>query len=108
MPEFARILLGCQRSTLDVEAAIGDTSKIDVIWVPGEGSSIGNATGGRKFARHHLCVDHHATPRHCEIWSAPTLGSVRSLQLVDAGRPPPLADADPMLRRLGPRSSFSR
>ena len=39
---------------LDVEAAAGDTSKIDLIWVPGEGSSTGNVTGGRKFARHHL------------------------------------------------------
>jgi hypothetical protein len=38
---------------LDVEAAAGDTSKIDLIWVPGEGSSTGNVTGGRKFARHH-------------------------------------------------------
>jgi len=36
----------------DVEAAAGDTSKIDLIWVPGEGSSTGNVTGGRKFARH--------------------------------------------------------
>jgi hypothetical protein len=40
---------------LDVEAAAGDTSKIDLIWVPGEGSSTGNVTGGRKFARHHFC-----------------------------------------------------
>jgi hypothetical protein len=39
---------------LDVEAAAGDTSKIDLIWVPGEGSSTGNVTGGRKFARHHF------------------------------------------------------
>ena len=39
---------------LDVEAATGDTSKIDLIWVPGEGSSTGNVTGGRKFARHHF------------------------------------------------------
>jgi hypothetical protein len=39
---------------LDVEAAAGDTSKIDLIWVPGEGSSTGNVMGGRKFARHHL------------------------------------------------------
>jgi hypothetical protein len=38
----------------DVEAAAGDTSKIDLIWVPGEGSSTGNVTGGRKFARHHF------------------------------------------------------
>ena len=36
---------------LDVEAATGDTA--DVIRVPGEGSSTGNVTGGRKFARHY-------------------------------------------------------
>ena len=35
---------------LDVEAASGDTSKVDLIWVPGEGI----VTGGRKFARHHF------------------------------------------------------
>jgi hypothetical protein len=39
---------------LDVEAAAGDASKFDLIWVPGEGSSTGDVTGGRKFARHHL------------------------------------------------------
>jgi len=38
---------------LDVEAATGDTSMADVIRVPGEGSSTGNVTGGRKFARHY-------------------------------------------------------
>jgi hypothetical protein len=38
---------------LDVEAATGDTSMADLIWVPGEGSSTGNVTGGRKFARHY-------------------------------------------------------
>ena len=41
---------------LDVEAAAGDTSKIDLIWVPGEGSSTGNGTGGRKFARHYFAA----------------------------------------------------
>jgi hypothetical protein len=49
---------GCEGSStadrLDVEAAAGDTSKIDLIRVPGEGSSTGNVTGGRKFARHHF------------------------------------------------------
>jgi hypothetical protein len=35
---------------LDVEAASGDTSKVDLIWVPGEGI----VTGGRKFARHYF------------------------------------------------------
>jgi hypothetical protein len=43
---------------LDVEAAAGDTSKIDLIWVPGEGSSTGSVTGGRKFARHHFASCH--------------------------------------------------
>jgi hypothetical protein len=37
---------------LDVEAATGDTSMTDLIWVPGDGSSTGNVTGGRKLARH--------------------------------------------------------
>ena len=32
----------------------GDTSLADLIWVPGEGSSTGNVTGGRKFARHYF------------------------------------------------------
>src|ERR1700722_10763871 len=32
----------------------GDTSLADLIWVPGEGSSTGNVTGGRKFARHFI------------------------------------------------------
>jgi hypothetical protein len=32
----------------------GDASKADLIWVPGEGSSTGNETGGRKFARYHF------------------------------------------------------
>ena len=39
---------------LDVEAATGDTSLADLTSVPGEGSSTGNVTGGRKFARHHF------------------------------------------------------
>ena len=38
---------------LVVEAATGDTSKGDLIWVPGEGTSTGNVTGRREFARHH-------------------------------------------------------
>jgi hypothetical protein len=32
----------------------GDTSLADLIWVPGEGSSTGNVTGGRKLARHYF------------------------------------------------------
>ena len=32
----------------------GETSLADLIWVPGEGSSTGNMTGGRKFARHYF------------------------------------------------------
>jgi hypothetical protein len=39
---------------LDVEAATGDTSLADLTLVPGDGSSTGNVTGGRKFARHHF------------------------------------------------------
>ena len=41
---------------LDVEAATGDTSLADLTSVPGEGSSTGNVTGGRKFARHHFAT----------------------------------------------------
>ena len=41
-----------------VEAATGDTSLADLIWVPGEGSSTGNVTGGRKFARHYFVACH--------------------------------------------------
>jgi hypothetical protein len=33
----------------------GDASWADLIWVPGDGSSTGNVTGGRKFARHDFC-----------------------------------------------------
>ena len=36
----------------------GDTSLADLIWVPGEGSSTGNVTGGRKFARHYFVACH--------------------------------------------------
>jgi len=52
---------------LDVEAATGDTSKIDVIWVPGEGSRIGNVTGERKFARHHFLRTAVTSARTIEI-----------------------------------------
>jgi hypothetical protein len=42
---------------LDVEAAPGDTSgRFDL--VPGEGSSTGNVTGGREFARYHFVHTH--------------------------------------------------
>jgi hypothetical protein len=40
---------------LGAEAATGDTSLDDLTSVPGEGSSTGNVTGERKFARHDFC-----------------------------------------------------
>jgi hypothetical protein len=57
-----------ERIGLDVEAATGDTSMTDLILVPGEGSSTGNVTGGRKFARHHFFIV-------CPARSSPTGGN---------------------------------
>jgi hypothetical protein len=48
---------------LDVEAATGYASMADLIWVPGEGSSPGNMTGGRKLARH----DSYGVPHGCSL-----------------------------------------
>jgi hypothetical protein len=51
----------------DVEAAIGDTSVADGCLVPGEDSSTGNVTGGRKLARYVLVIrrpgSDHSPPR---------------------------------------------
>jgi hypothetical protein len=54
----------------------GDTSLAGLIWVPGEGSSTGNVTGGRKFARHYFGA------RHTQQW--PSRRSSRIL-LEDCG-----------------------
>jgi hypothetical protein len=69
----------------------GETSLADLIWVPGEGSSTGNVTGGRKFARHYFVAR-----------------QTRSLPFSSAGLPnagwrsgPAIVQAVPMLDACG-------
>jgi hypothetical protein len=69
----------------------GETSLADLIWVPGEGSSTGNMTGGRKFARHYFVAR-----------------QTRSLPFSSAGLPnagwrsgPAIVQAVPMLDACG-------
>jgi hypothetical protein len=72
---------------LDVEAAPGDTSgRFDL--VPGEGSSTGNVTGGREFARYRFVHTHFLRTRPVEdrLCGAERLRQVRTSTRQEAAR----------------------